>query len=64
MPYEKDLIRTIATVIPCMHMPVLPMAIKTLKEFKNYLKTFEEDNLTVSDVINDVERYLKNAGAE
>jgi hypothetical protein len=59
MPYEKDLIRTIATVIPCM-----PMAIKTLKEFKNYLKTFEEDNLTVSDVINDVERYLKNAGAE
>lgn len=59
MQYNKNIIESIQNVIPCMHMPTKNMAIKSLKEFKQYAEFIKENNLSIDDLINDIERILK-----
>jgi hypothetical protein len=59
MSYEQDLVRTVGMGIPCMHMPALPMAMKAVNEFKKYALKFKESNLTIDDMIADIENQLE-----
>jgi hypothetical protein len=62
MNYDKDLARSIGMGIPCMHMPVMPMAKKAIKEFKKYVETSKENGMTFDDIINDLDGYLQDDG--
>lgn len=59
MSYDKDLVRSVGMGIPCMHMPALPMAVKAVNEFKKYALTFQEANMTVQDLIDDIDKQLE-----
>ena len=59
MLYNKDIIESIENVIPCMHMPTKKMAIKSLREFKQYAEFIKANNLSIDDLINDIEKVLK-----
>jgi hypothetical protein len=59
MSYEQDLVRSVGMGIPCMHMPALPMAMKAVNEFKKYALKFKESNLTIDDMIADIENQLE-----
>jgi hypothetical protein len=59
MSYNQDLVKSVGMGIPCMHMPALPMAMKAVNEFKKYALTFQESNLTLSDMIVDIENQLE-----
>jgi hypothetical protein len=58
MPYDKDLLRAVGMGIPCMHMPALPMALKAIKEFKQYIDGAIETEKTLSDLSADLERII------
>jgi hypothetical protein len=58
MPYDKDLLRAVGMGIPCMHMPALPMALKAIKEFKQYIDGAIETEKTLSDLSADLERMI------
>lgn len=62
MHYENDLIRSVGMGIPCMHMPALPMAVKAVNEFKKYAVKFKESNMTIEDLINDIEKQIEEYG--
>lgn len=64
MSYEKDLVRSVGMGIPCMHMPALPMALKAVNEFKKYLLTSKEANMTIDDLISDIEKQLEQYARE
>lgn len=59
MLYNKNIIESIENAIPCMHIPTKNMAIKSLKEFKQYAEFIKENNLSIDDLINDIERVLE-----
>jgi hypothetical protein len=58
MPYDKDLLRAVGMGIPCMHMPALPMALKAIKEFKQYIDSAIETEKTLLDLSQDLERMI------
>ncbi len=60
MPYDKDLLRAVGMGIPCMHMQVLPMAIKALKEFKQYIDGAIETGKSLEDLSLELEKYTSD----
>jgi hypothetical protein len=62
MSYDKDLLKEVAMGIPCMHMPVLPMAIKSLKEFKNYLEEYQKSGKSIEDAIASLNERIDSVG--
>jgi hypothetical protein len=58
MPYDKDLLRAVGMGIPCMHMPALPMALKAIKEFKQYIDAAIESEKTLDDLSQDLQRMI------
>jgi len=58
MPYDKDLLRAVGMGIPCMHMPALPMALKAIKEFKQYIDGAIETEQTLENLSADLERMI------
>ncbi len=60
MPYDKDLLRAVGMGIPCMHMQVLPMAIKALKEFKLYIDGAIETGKSLEDLSLELEKYTSD----
>lgn len=59
MPYDKDLLRAVGMGIPCMHMPALPMALKAIKEFKQYIDGAIETEQTLENLSADLERMIR-----
>jgi hypothetical protein len=59
MPYDKDLLRAVGMGIPCMHMPALPMALKAIKEFKQYIDGAIETQQTLESLSADLERMIR-----
>ena len=60
MPYDKDLLRAIGMGIPCMHMQVLPMAIKALKEFKAYIDGAIESGKSLEEISIELDGYTND----
>ena len=60
MSYDKDLLRSVGMGIPCMHMQVLPMAIKALKEFKAYIDGAIESGKTLEEISLELESYTSD----
>lgn len=48
--------------IPCMHIPALPMAAGAIEKFKEYVEYYAENNMSMEDLIKDLDGYIKSVG--
>jgi hypothetical protein len=58
--YKKNLLYAVGMKIPCAHMPVLPMALNTIKEFKTYIEECKSKNMSYDDIIIELEGLLND----